>query len=61
MAYAKGTFLLSFGAIAYVIDKQNGTCRRYLLLQRLYVPDVKTTTYACSFITFFCTKDHKTY
>ena len=51
MVYAKITFLLkgfcipSFRAIAYAIDKQSGTCRRYLLLQGLYVPSVKTTTY----------------
>ena len=67
MVYAKGTFLLwgfcipSFRAIAYAIDKQSGTCRRYLLLQVLYVPSVKTTTYVCNkFNTSFGTKnDHK--
>ena len=47
--------------IAYVMDKQSGTCRRYLLLQGLCVPSVKTTTYACNrFNTSFCTKDHRT-
>ena len=68
MVYAKGTFLLwgfcipSFRAIAYAIDKQSGTCRRYLLLQGLYVPSVKTTTYVCHrFNTSFYTKDHKTH
>ena len=66
MVYAKGTFLLwgfcipSFRAIAYAIDKQSGTCRRYLLLQGLYVPSVKTTTYVCNRFNTFCTKDHKT-
>ena len=66
--YAKGTFLLwgfcipSFRAIAYVIDKQSGTCGRYLLLQELYVLSVKTATYVCNrFNTSFCTKDHKTH
>ena len=68
MAYSKGTFLLwgfcvpSFRAIAYAIDKQNDTCRRYLLLLGLYVPSVKTTTYVYNrFNTSFCTKDHKTH
>ena len=67
MVYAKGTFLLwgfcipSFRAIAYAIDKQSGTCRRYLLLQGLYVPSVKTTTYVCNRFNTFCTKDHKTH
>ena len=68
MVYAKGTFLLwgfcvpSLRAIFYVIDKQSGTWRRYLLLQGLYVPSVKTTTYVCNrFNTSFCTKDHKTH
>ena len=68
MVYAKGTFLLwgfcipSFRAIAYAIDKQSGTCRRYLLLQGLYVPSVKTTTYVCNrFNTSFCNKYHKTH
>ena len=36
-------FIPSFRAIAYVIDTQSGTCRRYLQLQGLYVPSVKTT------------------
>ena len=68
MVYPKGTFLLwgfcipSFRAIAYAIDKQSGTCRRYLLLQGFYVPSVKTTTYVCNkFNASFCTKDHKTH
>ena len=68
MVYAKGTFLLwgfciqSFRAIGYTIDKQNDTCRRCLLLQGLYVPSVKTTTYVCKrFNASFCTKDHKTH
>ena len=48
MVYAKCTFLLgefcipSFRAIPHVIDKQSGACWRYLLLQGLYVPSVKT-------------------
>ena len=42
--------------MAYVIDKQSGTCRRYLLLQVLGVPSVKTTAYVCNrFNTSFCT------
>ena len=67
MVYAKVTFLLkgfcipSFRAIAYAIDKQSGTCRRYLLLQGLYVPNVKTTTYVCKRFNTFCTKGHKTH
>ena len=67
MVYAKVTFLLwgfcipSFRAIAYAIDKQSGTCRRYLLLQGLYVPSVKATTYVCNMFNTFCTKDHKTH
>ena len=68
MVYPKGTFLLwwfcipSFRAIAYAIGKQNGTCRKYLLLLGLYVPSVKTTTYVCNrFNTSFCTKDQKTH
>ena len=66
MVYAKGTFLLwgfcvpRFRAIAYVIDKQSGTCRIYLLLQGLYVSSIKATTCVCNrFNTSFCTKDHK--
>ena len=52
----------SFRAIAYVIGKQSGTCRRYLLPQGLYVPSVKTTTYVSNrFKTSFCTKNHKTH
>ena len=68
MVYAKVNFLLwgfsipSFRAIAYAIDKHSSTCKRYLLLQGLYVPSVKTTTYVCNrFNTSFCTKDHKTH
>ena len=68
MVYAKGTFLLwgfcipSFRTIAYAIDNESDTYRRYLLLQGLYVPSVKTTTYICNrFNTTFCTKDHKTH
>ena len=57
-----GFCISSFRAIVYVIDKQSGTCRRYLLLQGLYVPSVKTTTHICNrFNTSFCTKDHKTH
>ena len=66
MVYAKGTFLLwgfcvpRFRAIAYVIGKQSGACRIYLLLQGLYVSSVKATTCVCNrFNTSFCTKDHK--
>ena len=68
MVYAKGTFLWwgfcipSFRAIAYAIDKQSGTCRRYLLLQGLYVPSVKIATYVCNrFNISFWKKDHKTH
>ena len=48
MVYAKGTFLWwrlcmpSFRTMAYIVDKQSGICRKYLLLQGLCV---KTTTY----------------
>ena len=43
-------------------NKVGGTCRRYHLLQGLYVPNVKTTTYVCNrFNTSFSTKDHKIY
>ena len=68
MVYAKGPFLWwgfcipNFRAIAYVIDKQSGTCRRYLLLRGLCVPSVKTATYVCNrFNTSFCTEDRKTH
>ena len=68
MVYAEGTFLWwglfisSSRAIAYVINKQSGTCRKYFLLQGLCMPSVKTTTYACNrFNTSFCTKDLKTH
>ena len=49
MVYAKGSFLWwrlcisSFKTIAYIVNKQSGICRKYLLLQGLYVPSVKTT------------------
>ena len=56
-----GFCIPSFRAVAHAIDKQSGTCRRYLPLQGLYVASVKTTTYVCNrFDTSFCTKDHKT-
>ena len=68
MAYAQGTFLWwglcipCFRNIAYVIEKQSGICRRYILLQGLYVPIVKTTTYVSNrFNTSSCTKGHKTH
>ena len=32
---------------SYVIGKQSGTCRRYLLLHELCVPNFKITTYEC--------------
>ena len=67
IVYAEDTFLWeglcipSFSTIDYVVDKQSGICRRYLLLQGLCVPSVKTTTYACNrFNTSFCAEDHKT-
>ena len=67
IVYAEDTFLWeglcipSFSTIDYVLDKQSGICRRYLLLQGLCVPSVKTTTYACNrFNTSFCAEDHKT-
>ena len=47
MVYAKGTFvwwwlcIRSFRTIVYVVDKQSGICRRYILLQGLCVPGVK--------------------
>ena len=56
-----GLFILSFKTIAYVVDKQSDVCRIYLLLQGLWVPSVKTTTYICNrFNTSFCARDHKT-
>ena len=68
MVYAEATFLwwglciTIFRSIAYVTDKQSGTCRRYLLSQGLCVRSVKITTYVCNrFNTSFCTKDHKTH
>ena len=67
IVYQEGTFLWwglfipSFKTIAYVVDKQSDICRRYLLLQGLCMPSVKTTTYVCNrFITSFCARDHKT-
>ena len=67
MVYPEGTFLwrglliTSFKTIAYVVDKQSDVCRRYLQLQGLCVPSVKTTTYVCNrFNTSFCARDHKT-
>ena len=67
IVYAEDTFLWeglcipSFSTIDYVVDKQSGICRRYLLLQGLCVPSVKTTTYVCNrFNTSFCARDHKT-
>ena len=54
MVYAKGTFLWwrlcipSIRTITYVVVKQNGICRRYLLLQGLCVSSVKTATYVCN-------------
>ena len=44
----------------YVYQQQGGICRRYLLLQGLCVPSVKTKTYVCNrFNTYFHTKNHK--
>ena len=67
MVYPEGTFLwrglliTSFKTIAYVVDKQSDVCRRYLQLQGLCVPSVKTTTYVCNRLnTSFCARDHKT-
>ena len=54
MVFEKGTFLWwrlfipSFITIAYIVDKQSGICRKYLLLQGLYEPSVKTTIYVCN-------------
>ena len=56
-----GLFIPGFKTIAYVVDKQSYIWRRYLLLQGLCVPSVKTTTYVCNrFNTSFCARDHKT-
>ena len=56
-----GLFIPGFKTIAYVVDKQIYIWRRYLLLQGLCVPSVKTTTYICNrFNTSFCARDHKT-
>ena len=56
-----GLFIPGFKTIAYVVDKQIYIWRRYLLLQGLCVPSVKTTTYVCNrFNTSFCARDHKT-
>ena len=44
----------------YVVNKQSYILRRYLLLQGLCVPSVKTTTYVCNrFNTSFCARDRK--
>ena len=44
-----------------VVDKKSDICRRYLLLQGLCVPSVKTTIYICKrFNTSFCARDYKT-
>ena len=66
MVYPEGTFLWwglfipGFKTIAYVLDKQSDICRTYLLLHRLCVLSVKTTTYVCNrFNTSFCARDHK--
>ena len=56
-----GFCIPSFRVIAYVIDKQSGTCRRYPLLQWLYVPSVKTTTCVCNSFNNFCNTDHTTH
>ena len=54
MVYAKGTFfwwrlfISSSRTIAYIVNKQRGICRKYLLLQGLCVPSVKTTSYVCN-------------
>ena len=54
MVYAKGTFLwwrlciLSFRTIAYIVNKQSSICRKYLPLQGLCVPSVKTTADVCN-------------
>ena len=61
MVYPEGIFFMMRVTIAYVVDKQNYIWRRYLLLQRLCVPSVKTTTHVCNrFNTSFCARDHKT-
>ena len=67
MVYPEGTFLWwrlvipGFKTVVNVVDKQNDICRRYLLLQGLCMPSVKTTTYACNrFNTSFFARDHKT-
>ena len=54
MVYAKGNFLWwtlcisSFRTIAYIVNKKSGIYRKYLLLQGLCVPSVKTTTDVCN-------------
>ena len=67
VVYPEGTFLLwglfipSFKSISYVVDKQSYISGRYLRLQGLCVPSVKTTKYICNrFNTSFCARDHKT-
>ena len=66
MVYAEDTFLWwgsctsSFRVRANVIEKQSGTCRKYLLLPGLCVSSFEITTYLCNrFNTSFCTKNHK--
>ena len=54
VVYAKGASLWqrlciqSLRTIAYVVDKQSGICRRYILLQGLCVSSVKNTLYECN-------------
>ena len=54
MVYTKCTFLWwrlcisSFKTIAYIVNKQSGICRKYLLLQGLCVWSVKNTTWVCN-------------
>ena len=63
MVYPEGNFLQwgLFIPSFITIDKQSNICRRYLLLEGLCVPSVKTTAYVCKrFITSFCARDHKT-
>ena len=39
-------YIKRFRTIAYVVNKQSG--RKYILLQGLFVPSVKTTTCVCN-------------
>ena len=54
MVYTKCTFLWwrlcisSFKTIAYIVNRQSGICRKYLLLQGLCVSSVKNTTCVCN-------------